>query len=453
MSQVRTNVCFQCSIIDNGSCSPWQAQGKDETCISEWWFPGSILKAFPLFAAPGQHLRRLWWDVAAESRGSGRCGHCDSEEPPVQARRHLPHHDHHDQHDVHPDLIVRAPAPPVGAHVSPPSGAPPAGAGPGGRPAGPPNTGHLPGRHAGLRRLLHGLAHRPRRPHVGHQPHAASPPPTGHEHASARSGLSRLPGGRRRRSGARSAGAGVVRWAVQTKADQTRGNAGGRGRGPGQPQDPRGRMSEPEYHLQVRVPDAVSQQHGGPETHPGGLAGWSGAGAEREDVQTGDLQRGRQETETHFHRGPGEALPGGLLRRAAEALVGEDRSHSGEAGPEKKRGPSLVLQSEAKAETNEVFCHALRAAGSCGSLPRWHKDKSEGRCCCCTLSEKQGTPLCLSFDWARGRQGRENTTLNKSFHLRPSSVICMILLFSFFTKWFFLLMFAETKQHQQCEKH
>lgn len=122
-------------------------------------------------------------------------------------------------------------------------------------------------------------------------------------------------------------------------------------------------MFEPEYHLQVRVPDAVTQQHGGPETDLGGLAGRGGAGAEGEDVQAGDLQRGRQKEETHVYRGPGEALPGGLFRRAAEALVGEDRRNCGETGPEKERGPGLVLQSEAKAETNEVFCHALRPAG------------------------------------------------------------------------------------------
>lgn len=163
-------------------------------------------------------------------------------------------------------------------------------------------------------------------------------------------------------------------------------------------------MSEPKYHLQVRVPDAVSQQHGGPETDLGGLARWGGAGSEREDVQTGDLQRGRQKKETHVYRGPGEALPGGLFRRAAEALVGEDCRNCRETGPEKERGPGLVLQSEAKAETNEVFCHALRQC--CGSLPRLQKDKSERRCCC-TLSEKQGTSLCLLFDSARGHQGRK----------------------------------------------
>lgn len=241
----------QCSIIDNDSCLPWQegcaywkhraklklleslTDGLKKTDLGT--FPH--LKSFnsvPL-AASGQHLRRLRWDVAAESWGSGRCGHCGSEEPPVQARRDLPHHDHHDQHDLHPDLVFRAPAPSIGAHLSPPSGAPPTGTGPGGRPAGPPHTGHLSGRHAGLRCLLHGLAHRPRRPHVGHQPHAASPPSTVHEHAPTRTGLSLIPGGRWRRSGARSAGAGVVRWEVQTKADQTRGDPGRRGRGPGQP--------------------------------------------------------------------------------------------------------------------------------------------------------------------------------------------------------------------------
>lgn len=119
-------------------------------------------------------------------------------------------------------------------------------------------------------------------------------------------------------------------------------------------------MSEPEHHLPVRVPDAVAQQHGGAEAHPGGLAGGGGAGAAGEDVQAGDLQRRRQEAETHVHRGPGEALAGGVLRRAAAALVREDRSYRRETGPEKERSPRLVLQSEAKAETDEVFCDALK---------------------------------------------------------------------------------------------
>ncbi|KAI4814338.1 hypothetical protein KUCAC02_003535, partial [Chaenocephalus aceratus] len=77
---------------------------------------------------------------------------------PFKTRRHLPHHDHHDQHGLHPQFLLRAPAPPLRAQLAPPPGAPPVRAGSGWRPAGPPHTGDLPGRHVRLGRLLLGLA-------------------------------------------------------------------------------------------------------------------------------------------------------------------------------------------------------------------------------------------------------------------------------------------------------
>lgn len=60
------------------------------------------------------------------------------------------------------------------------------------------------------------------------------------------------------------------------------------------------------------------------------------------------------EEKAHVHRRTGEALLGGVLCSPTASLWRENRRHRREARPEEERGPSVVLQSEAEAETNEV---------------------------------------------------------------------------------------------------
>jgi len=109
--------------------------------------------------------------------------------------------------------------------------------------------------------------------------------------------------------------------------------------------------------MPVRVADAVTQQHDRPQAHPAGVAGRGGGAGQEQAPRSGRAKRAsgrREEAEAHVDRGARETVAGSVLRRAAAAFGREDRCHSGKARPEKERGQSVVLQSEAKAKAHEV---------------------------------------------------------------------------------------------------
>lgn len=109
--------------------------------------------------------------------------------------------------------------------------------------------------------------------------------------------------------------------------------------------------------MPVRVADAVAQQHDSAEANPAGVAGGGGGAGQEQTPRPRRAQRAsgwREEAETHVDRGAREAVAGSVLCGAAEAVGREDRGHRGETGPQKERGPGVVLQSAAETETHEV---------------------------------------------------------------------------------------------------
>lgn len=96
-----------------------------------------------------------------------------------------------------------------------------------------------------------------------------------------------------------------------------------------------------------------------------GLVGRSGSPGKEQAKRSGRPQRTsgrREEAETDLDSGTGKKKPGSLLRRATQAVGGENRGHRGKAGPEEERGAGLVLQPAPEAEEDEV----------CGAtLTRW----------------------------------------------------------------------------------
>jgi len=71
----------------------------------------------------------------------------------------------------------------------------------------------------------------------------------------------------------------------------------------------------------------------------------------------------REEAKANVDRGARKTVAGSVLRRATAAFGREDRGHCGKARPEKERGQSVVLQSEAKAKAHEV-CGPTLMTGS-----------------------------------------------------------------------------------------
>lgn len=207
----------------------------------------------------------------------------------------------------------------------------------------------------------------PRRPAVGPQrpgPPRGPPqrppgrPPPGH--GGSRRGRRRGRPPPRRRHGPQ--GAGGVRRTLQAAEDQAGGDAGGRGEGVGQPEAARRRGAVAEHDLPLRESDAVAQQHDRPQANTASVAGGGGGPGEEQAPRPRRPQRpagGGEEAEAHVDSGAREAQPGGLFRRAAAALGGEDRRHRREAGPEEERGARLVLQPAAETEAHEVRGAAL----------------------------------------------------------------------------------------------
>ena len=122
------------------------------------------------------------------------------------------------------------------------------------------------------------------------------------------------------------------------------------------------------FLFKIWIPHSKSQQHDCLKARALGLAGRS-RGCQAGPGRLGrSPSAGREEKKTDLNRGPGEAIPGGLLRGAASAERGEDRRHRRQAGPEEERGARLVLQPTAEAEEDEVRCAdgALRKRRSLG---------------------------------------------------------------------------------------
>ncbi|XP_072191663.1 POU domain, class 4, transcription factor 2 isoform X2 [Excalfactoria chinensis] len=333
-----------------------------------------------------QYIRRSGREPAGPRRSPGSRGHrLPRQEPPpapaapqpLQAGRHVPHHERHPLH-VGRLLLVGAHLAPVRAGgrppppPSPPPPPPPAAApGAGGGTLGAPDAGAGVGRHGGPRRRRRLLCAGPRSAHGGDGPHA--PRGAGHGPRARAAG----PHGLRERRGRRPARPGGVRRALQAAPHQAGGDPGRRGLGAGQPEDPGRGLAQPEHHLPLRVADAVAQQHDRPQAHPAGLAGGGREVAPREAGQARALQRRREEAQADLHRRPREALARGLLRAAAAAVLREDRRHRREARPQEERGARLVLQPAPEAEAHEVLRGHLSAARRCGSAGR--REEERGR--------------------------------------------------------------------------
>lgn len=173
----------------------------------------------------------------------------------------------------------------------------------------------------------------------------------------------------------RSTRAGGVCRAVQAAPHQAGRDASGRRQGAGQPQAAGRRRTVPEYHMPVWVADAVTQQHDRAQADPAGVAGGGGGTGQEQAPRSRRAKRAagrREEAEAHVDRGARETIVGSVLRRAAAAVGGEDRGHSGKARPEEERGQSVVLQPEAEAKAHEVCGPTLMTGSQAAAAIRRH---------------------------------------------------------------------------------
>lgn len=211
----KQSLCFHINFYDmcfeEGSLCAWKC-----FLILSWQYSQLTSTCAFLLAAPGQYIRWLWWESAGPRGSSGGCWHCLSQQKsPFQAGRDLPYHE---QCPMYLHLLHRAHIPPFQPHIaSPPQ----------------PDVGGGSARSylvESVRQRYGGstgpVSYDLASSSASSADHGSSPSSYGHGSSpfTVRSQWNDL----HKRRGIGSQGAGGIRGTVQTEADKTWGDPGGR---------------------------------------------------------------------------------------------------------------------------------------------------------------------------------------------------------------------------------
>ena len=128
-----------------------------------------------------------------------------------------------------------------------------------------------------------------------------------------------------------------------------------------------------------------------------------------------------------LYRRAREALAGGILRRAAAAQRGEDRSHRREARPQEERGPGLVLQPAAEAEEDEICSSRWHSLGN--HLVFWSTKINSFTHCSCLQHRPVSSYAGFGLGWG-DRGGSTEPQLHQRLRSNQSRWSAMIQLLS-----------------------